>query len=58
LSPLECVRLAQASSAQNATGLGSQAGVRDLPATLEFIRLAPTLKEKDLTFGNAGMALS
>ena len=38
LSPLECVRLGQASSAQNATGLGSQAGVRDLAATQDFIQ--------------------
>jgi sugar/nucleoside kinase (ribokinase family) len=41
LSPQECVRLAQASSAQNATGLGSQAGVKDLAATLEFVRSTP-----------------
>lgn len=38
LSPRDCVQLAQASSAQNATGLGSQAGVRDYATTLAFIR--------------------
>lgn len=37
----ECVRLGQAASAQNATGLGSQAGVRDYPATREFIATTP-----------------
>lgn len=41
LSLPECVELAQASSAQNATGLGSQAGVRDYAATLDFIRTTP-----------------
>jgi sugar/nucleoside kinase (ribokinase family) len=41
LAPREAVELAQASSAQNATGLGSQAGVRDYAATLEFIRTTP-----------------
>lgn len=33
----DCIRLGQASSAQNATGLGSQAGVVDLPTTLSFM---------------------
>lgn len=33
----DCIRLGQASSAQNATGLGSQAGVVDLDATLSFM---------------------
>lgn len=33
----ECLAIAQATSAQNATGLGSQAGVRSLDATLEFV---------------------
>lgn len=33
----DCVRLGQAASAQNATGLGSQAGVRDLAHTMDFI---------------------
>jgi sugar/nucleoside kinase (ribokinase family) len=37
----DCVRLGQASSAQNATGLGSQAGVRDLATTQDFIRRTP-----------------
>ncbi len=34
----DCVQIAQASSAQNATGLGSQAGVRDYATTLAFIQ--------------------
>lgn len=41
LTPQDCVELAQASSAQNATGLGSQAGVRDLARTMEFIAATP-----------------
>ncbi len=41
LTPKECVELGQASSAQNATGLGSQAGVRDLARTREFIATTP-----------------
>lgn len=43
LTPVECVRLAQASSAQNATGLGSQAGVKDFNTTVEFMRSTPML---------------
>jgi sugar/nucleoside kinase (ribokinase family) len=42
LDPETCVRLAQATSALNATGLGSQAGVVDLERTLEFMRRTPT----------------
>ncbi len=38
LSARDTVELAQASSAQNATGLGSQAGVVDYATTLDFIR--------------------
>jgi len=38
----DCVRLGQASSAQNATGLGSQAGVTSLEATLRFLETTPT----------------
>lgn len=41
LSALEAVELGQASSAQNATGLGSQAGVKDYETTLRFIRNTP-----------------
>ena len=41
LSAQEAMQMAQASSAQNATGLGSQAGVRDYETTLEFIRTTP-----------------
>ena len=37
----DCVALAQAASAQNATGLGSQAGVRDLAHTQAFIVNTP-----------------
>jgi sugar/nucleoside kinase (ribokinase family) len=37
----ECVRLGQAASAQNATGLGSQAGVTDYARTREFIATTP-----------------
>ena len=37
----DCVELAQASSAQNATGLGSQAGVLDYATTREFIARTP-----------------
>jgi hypothetical protein len=35
------VRLGQAASAQNATGLGSQAGVVDLERTRDFIARTP-----------------
>ena len=38
LSPRDAVELGQASSALNATGLGSQAGVRDYDATRTFIK--------------------
>ncbi|MEM7643684.1 MAG: PfkB family carbohydrate kinase [Pseudomonadota bacterium] len=38
----DCVRLGQAASAQNATGLGSQAGVTDLSGTFTFISNTPT----------------
>lgn len=41
LSAREAVQLGQAASAQNATGLGSQAGVRDYATTLDFIRRTP-----------------
>lgn len=42
LSPQQAVQLAQASSAQNATGLGSQAGVKDYATTVDFIRRTQT----------------
>lgn len=42
MTPEDCVRLAQASSAQNAMGLGSQAGIKDLETTLEFMRITQT----------------
>ncbi len=37
----DAVQLGQACSAQNATGLGSQAGVRDYATTLDFIAKTP-----------------
>ncbi|GAD55335.1 carbohydrate kinase family protein [Limimaricola cinnabarinus] len=37
MPPREAVRFAQACSALNATGLGSQAGITDMPATLDFM---------------------
>ncbi len=43
----EAVQIAQASSAQNATGLGSQAGVRDLATTLSLIQSTPLRGAKD-----------
>lgn len=42
MDPREAVRFAQATSALNATGLGSQAGVRDFAHTLAFMRERPT----------------
>ena len=39
----DCVRLGQASAAQNAMGLGSQAVVSSLEATLEFMEGTPTM---------------
>ena len=47
LSPQDAVQMAQASSAQNATGLGSQAGVRDYETTLAFMRATGTRAHKD-----------
>ena len=41
LTAPEAVQMAQASSAQNATGLGSQAGVKDYATTLAFIGATP-----------------
>lgn len=38
MTPQGCVRLAQACSALNATGLGSQAGITSLPDTLTFMK--------------------
>jgi sugar/nucleoside kinase (ribokinase family) len=37
----DCIRIAQASSAQNATGLGSQAGITTLENTLKFMATTP-----------------
>ncbi|TBN39941.1 kinase [Paracoccus subflavus] len=44
MAPEEAVRFAQACSALNATGLGSQAGVRDFDQVIDFIRTTPTLE--------------
>jgi sugar/nucleoside kinase (ribokinase family) len=41
MSPTDAVRLASASSALNATGLGSQAGIVDLAATIAFMNQRP-----------------
>ena len=41
LTPQDAISMAQASSAQNATGLGSQAGVKDYDTTLAFMRTTP-----------------
>jgi sugar/nucleoside kinase (ribokinase family) len=41
MSPRDSVRLGNASSALNATGLGSQAGIVDLPTTLAFMDERP-----------------
>lgn len=41
-SPQDTVRFAQATSALNATGLGSQAGVESFEHTLNFMRTTPT----------------
>ena len=43
----EAVQIAQASSAQNATGLGSQAGVKDFATTLAFIAVTSVRAKKD-----------
>ncbi len=48
LSAQEAVQIAQATSAQNATGLGSQAGVQDYQATLDFIRQTAVKPGKDV----------
>lgn len=45
MSPEDCVRLAQASSAQNAMGLGSQAVVKNLESTLEFMKTTPVKQQ-------------
>lgn len=49
MSPVDCVRLASASSALNATGLGSQAGIVDLPTTLAFMENTPVRTAVPLT---------
>ena len=49
MSARDCVRLASASSALNATGLGSQAGIVDLPKTLAFMNERPVRASGPLT---------
>ena len=41
MDPETCVRFAQAASALNATGLGSQAGIQSFDHTLEYMRTTP-----------------
>lgn len=41
-TPRDAVRFAQACSALNATGLGSQAGIRDLRQVIQFMETCPT----------------
>jgi len=41
MTPQDCIRMAQACSAQNAMGLGSQAGVSSLAATRAFMARTP-----------------
>lgn len=48
MSLREAVQVAQASSAQNATGLGSQAGVKDFDTTLAFIANTPLRDHRDV----------
>ncbi|WP_417525634.1 carbohydrate kinase family protein [Marinovum sp.] len=43
MSPRDTVRFAQACSALNATGLGSQAGVQDFDQVLDFMTTTPVL---------------
>uniref|UniRef100_UPI003BA8FA0C carbohydrate kinase family protein n=1 Tax=Stappia sp. TaxID=1870903 RepID=UPI003BA8FA0C len=54
LDPEDCVRIAQASSAQNATGLGSQAGVIDYETTRAFIRETPLRAHADHLVSHGG----
>lgn len=48
MDPEETMRFAQASSALNATGLGSQAGITKLDHTRDFIRRTPVKSQKKL----------
>ncbi len=50
----EAVQIAQASSAQNATGLGSQAGIKDFATTLGFMRATPHRTVKDRLVSSSG----
>jgi sugar/nucleoside kinase (ribokinase family) len=50
----QAVQIAQASSAQNATGLGSQAGIKDFATTLEFIAATPVRRPMDRLVTVAG----
>lgn len=44
MDPEETVRFAQACAALNATGLGSQAGIRNFDQVSEFVRTTPVLR--------------
>jgi sugar/nucleoside kinase (ribokinase family) len=48
MSPQESVRFAQASSALNATGLGSQAGITSFEDTLAFMQQTPVRRAEPL----------
>jgi sugar/nucleoside kinase (ribokinase family) len=50
----EAVQIAQASSAQNAMGLGSQAGIKDFETTLSFIRATPHRAATDPLVSSSG----
>ena len=50
----EAIQIAQASSAQNATGLGSQAGVKDFATTIAFIQNTPHGAVKDTLVSSSG----
>ncbi|MFD1807470.1 carbohydrate kinase family protein [Gemmobacter lanyuensis] len=50
----EAIQIAQASSAQNATGLGSQAGVKDFATTMAFIQATPHGAAKDTLVSSFG----
>ena len=50
----EAIQIAQASSAQNATGLGSQAGVKDFATTIAFIQTTPHGAVKDTLVSSSG----
>jgi sugar/nucleoside kinase (ribokinase family) len=48
MAPEDCVRFAQAASALNATGLGSQAGITSFADTLAFMQQTPVRQSEPL----------